>query len=69
MALNVLIYLLPIAGIPYLTMADEEKLRIDMEERLKMVNVDDPTATPNNQQSNPEIPDNLKQYMEDTMLA
>lgn len=50
-------------------MVEEEKLRMELDERLKTMNVDDPTATPNNQQSNPEIPDNLKQFMEDTMLA
>lgn len=68
MTLNYL-FIVCVVGIPYLTMAEEEKLRIELEERLKTMNVDDPTATPNNQQTNPEIPDDLKQFMEEAMFV
>ena len=58
-----------VAGILHLTMVEEEKLKIDVEERLKTMNVDNSTATPNNQQINLEITDNLKQFMEEAMFV
>lgn len=47
-------------------MADEEKLRTQVEEKLKTMNVE-ATATPSQQQQCPEIPENYKQFMEETM--